>query len=116
MQKYTKRKRRSTRFQLRPIWLLSLIALLFVVCGLYLTFAPHSHASTNTAPISTQAQDASVIGGGQKTLDVTPAATQKNLNKMQQPTATLVHTPVVTTSPTSTPQYTQEFSVFCAKT
>ncbi len=112
MQKHTK--------PIRPIWLLSLIAFLFVLCGVLLTFAHHSQTSTVAkgisprTPIATKALQQSSI--------ITPVASQTNAKKIgpQQPTITPVHTIVVATptlavsTPTliaSTPQQTQ-FGVF----
>ena len=105
MQKHTK--------PIRPIWFLLLIAFLFVLCGVLLTFTLHSQASTGVSP---QVHATTVTKVPQQASVVTPVASQASTNKKMgplQPTVTPVHTIVVAT-PTliaSTPQQTQ-FGVF----
>ncbi len=117
MNKHTLQKRQPTpsrRVQFRPTWLIAAL-LLFVLCGVFLTFARRSETSTNTpaqthtTPLTQELQQSSAI---------TPIATQGKLNKQTLPLQP-VHTPVATVptvsaTPTliaSTPQQTQ-FGVF----
>ena len=112
MQKQTTRKNISTsarRFRLRPIWFLSLLAFLFVLCGVLLTFVHRSQASTGISP-----QTHSAIGTKvpQQSQNVTPIASQENTHKkmvIQQPTIMPVRTKVAATPTlvTSTLQHTQ---------
>lgn len=108
---------------IRPIWFLSFAAFLFVLCGVLLTFALHSQASSGTSNVSPQAQNTTVTKVPQQLSVVTPVASQESTNKSmgpQQPTITPVHTTVaaiptpVVATPTliaSTPQQTQ-YGVF----
>ena len=118
MQKQTTPKKRSTstpRFRIRPIWFLSLIAILFVLCGVLLTFAHHSQASTNIVSESPQTPITIATKVPQQPLLKTPTADQTSVKTLgpQQPTLAPVQ-PILTTTPTliaSTPQQTQ-FGVF----
>ena len=97
---------------IRPIWFLLLIAFLFVLCGVLLTFTLHSQAST----VSPQVQSTTVTKVLYQTSVVTPVASQAGMNKKmgpQQPTVTPIHTIVAATPMLieSTPQQTQ-FGVF----
>ena len=110
MQKQTTPTR---RFHFRPIWFLLLIAFLFVICGVLLTFTLHSQASTNMSP---QVHATAVTKVPQQASVVTPVASQESVNKKMgplPPTMTPVRTIVVATPTliTSTPQQTQ-FGVF----
>jgi len=108
MQKQTTRKHLSTharRFRFRPLPFLLLIALLFVLCSVFLTFVLHSKASTSTPiRITTKASQQPIL--------ITPVTSQENTNKQmgpQQPTITPVDTALAAT-PTlvaSTPQHTR---------
>ena len=121
MQKHTIRKNTPhRRIRLRPIWLLLLIAFLFVLCGVFLTFAHRLQASTNVASISPQTRSTIVTKVTQPPLAVvTPIGSPVNSNKkgdILHPTATPVKTTVdATVTPNastltliaSTPQHTQ---------
>ena len=115
MYKHTHKKNLSTstkRVRPRSIWLLSLIVLLFVLCSVLLIFAYHSQTTTSVTGISTRTSIATATKMPQKSLAVTPVATQPKPNKTlgpQQPTVISVHTAVVATPTlaTSTPQHTQ---------
>jgi hypothetical protein len=121
MQKQTSPKRGSTstrRFRVRPIWLLSLIAILFVLCGVLLTFAHSSQASTDRVDKSARTPITIATKVPQQSSLMTPTISQTNSKTMgpQQPTITPVH-PTITAIPTlavstptliaSTPQHTQ---------
>ena len=116
MHKHTYKKNLSTsttrRARPRSIWLLSLVALLLIVCGALLIFAYHSQASTNTISVPTLTPIATASKMPQKSSVVTPVATQVKPSKKtgtQQLTVTPRRTTVVATPTpiTSTPQHTQ---------
>jgi len=121
MQKQTTPKKSSTSTRLprfRPIWLLSLIAFLFVLSGVFLAISHHLQASTSKMGVSLQPSTAIVTKAPQQPAIITPIASQTNSKKTgpPQPPATPVHTiiaatPIVaTTTPTliaSTPEHTQ---------
>ncbi len=122
MQKQTTPKKLSTstrRSHLRPIGVLSLIAFLFVLCGVFLTFAFRSPASSGVSSVPPRVQSTTVTKVPQHSSIITPVASKATTNKKMvilQPTITPVHTIVaatptsVTATPTligSTPQRTQ---------
>ncbi len=127
MQKHTARKNTSTsarRIRFRPIWLLLVIAVLFILCGVFLTFAHRSQASTNLSSVSPQTRSTTVTKVTQTpSTIVTPTASPESTNKqagLLHPTATPTQT-IVAATPTSvastptlvasTPQHTQ-YGVF----
>lgn len=124
MQKQTTPKKRSTsrHSRIRPIWFLSLVAILFVLCGVLLIFAHRSQASTGIVGVSSQTPIAIATKAPQQSSLMTPTASKTNSKTLgpQQPTMTPVH-PIITAIPTlavstptliaSTPQQTQ-FGVF----
>ena len=117
MNEHSKMQRRSSSSQrrFRPIWFLLLTAFLFVLCGMFLTFALRSHASSSVGA-STQRPGANATTLPQQTPYTTPIASQGSTNKKigaQQPTITPVPT-IVAATPTlivSTPQLSQ-YGVF----
>ncbi len=101
---------------IRPIWFLSLIAILFVLCGVLLTFILRPQASSGVSSISPQTHSTVITKEPQQSPVITPVASQASTNKNmgpRQPTVTPVPT-IVAATPTlvaSTPQQTQ-YGVF----
>lgn len=115
MRKHTLIKKQtlsSQRSRHRPLWLLALGVLLFVLCGVFFTYTIRSRVSTN---VSQQTHTAiSATEESQPTSDITPVASKESGNKQmgpQQPTVTPGVTVVATPTLVSTPQQTQ-FGVF----
>ncbi len=102
---------------IRPIWFLALIAILFVLCGVLLTFTLRPQTSSGVSSITPQTRSTIITTKEpQQSSIVTPIASKESTNKKMailQPTITPVPT-IVAATPTlvaATPQQTQ-YGVF----